>query len=50
MAHRFDGTTDAGARPRGVRIDVDELSRRIRVRNRGELTLLDAVSFTRLGR
>ena len=30
----------------GVRIDVDELSRRVRVRNRGELTLLDAVSFT----
>jgi ABC-type multidrug transport system ATPase subunit len=32
--------------PRGVRIDVDELSRRVRVRGRGELTLLDAVSFT----
>ena len=30
----------------GVRIDVDELSRTIRVRNRGELTLLDAASFT----
>ena len=48
----FDGTTDAtvtpaaGVPPRGVRIDVDELSRRVRVRNRGELTLLDAVSFT----
>jgi ABC-type multidrug transport system ATPase subunit len=36
----------AGAPPRGVRIDVDELSRRVRVRNRGELTLIDAVSFT----
>ena len=31
---------------RGVRIDVKELSRRIRVRNRGELTLLDDISFT----
>jgi ABC-type multidrug transport system ATPase subunit len=36
----------AGAPPRGVRIDVDELSRRVRVRNRGELTLIDAASFT----
>lgn len=36
----------AGVAPRGVRIDVNELSRRVRVRNRGELTLLDAVSFT----
>ena len=48
----FEGTTEAtmtpapGVPPRGVRIDVDELSRRVRVRNRGELTLLDAVSFT----
>ena len=32
--------------PRGVRIDVHELSRRIRVRKRGEVTLLDAASFT----
>ena len=32
--------------PRGVRIDVNELSRRVRVRNQGELTLLDDVSFT----
>jgi ABC-type multidrug transport system ATPase subunit len=30
----------------GVRIDVHELSRQIRVRNHGDLTLLDAVSFT----
>jgi ABC-type multidrug transport system ATPase subunit len=36
----------ASAAPRGVRIEVEELSRRVRVRNRGELTLLDAVSFT----
>jgi ABC-type multidrug transport system ATPase subunit len=48
----FDGTTDilmppaALDAPRGVRIDVEALSRRVRVRNRGELTLLDAVSFT----
>jgi ABC-type multidrug transport system ATPase subunit len=48
----FDGTTvatvtpAARAAPRGVRIDVNALSRRVRVRNRGELTLLDAVSFT----
>jgi ABC-type multidrug transport system ATPase subunit len=31
---------------RGVRIDVNELSRHVRVRNRDDLTLLDAVSFT----
>jgi ABC-type multidrug transport system ATPase subunit len=48
----FDGTTAAPRVPtvrghtQGVRIDVHELSRRVRVRNRGELTLLDAVSFT----
>ena len=52
----IDGTTEttafpvASTAPRGVRIDVDELSRRVRVRGRGELTLLDAVSFTRVGR
>jgi ABC-type multidrug transport system ATPase subunit len=45
------GTTEAkmpaaGVPHRGVRIDVNELSRRVRVRNRGELTLLDAVSFS----
>ena len=32
--------------PLGVRIDVKEVSRRVRVRHRGELTLLDNVSFT----
>jgi ABC-type multidrug transport system ATPase subunit len=42
----FDRTTEAVPRTHGVRIDVDELSRRIRVRGRGELTLLDAVSLT----
>ena len=31
---------------RGVRIDVDELCRRVRVRHRGVLTLLDSASFT----
>jgi ABC-type multidrug transport system ATPase subunit len=31
---------------RGVRIEVEELSRRVKVRTRGDLTLLDAVSFT----
>jgi ABC-type multidrug transport system ATPase subunit len=36
----FDETT------LGVRIDVDDLYRRIRVRNRGEVTLIDGVSFT----
>ena len=30
----------------GFRIDVDELSRRVAVRGRGDLTLLDDVSFT----
>ncbi len=48
----IDGTRDGWVRPaadlvpRGVRIDVNELSRRVRVRHRGEQTLLDAVSFT----
>ena len=48
----FDGRIEAatvstvGVLTRGVRIDVHELSRRVRVRNRGELTLLDAVSFS----
>jgi ABC-type multidrug transport system ATPase subunit len=39
-------TPAAASAPRGVRIDVTELSRRVRVRKRGERTLLDAVSFT----
>src|SRR5262245_37446109 len=34
------------AEPQGVRIDVRGLSRRVRVRSRGELVLLDGVSFT----
>ena len=39
-------TPTGGAWPRGVRVDVTELSRRVRVGKRDELTLLDAVSFT----
>jgi hypothetical protein len=31
---------------RGIRIDVDQLSRQVRLRNRNQLTLLDAVSFS----
>jgi ABC-type multidrug transport system ATPase subunit len=48
----FDGTDEATttptirAAPHGVRIDVTELCRRVRVGKRGERTLLDAVSFT----
>ncbi len=48
----LDRTTEAtlpslaGLPARGVRIDVNDLCRRVRVRNRGEVTLLDAVSFT----
>jgi ABC-type multidrug transport system ATPase subunit len=47
----FDRTIEATLTPtavahRGIRIDVRELSRRVRVRTRGELTVLDAVSFT----
>src|SRR5207342_3711307 len=34
-----------GVGVRGVRIEVDDLSQRVKVRKRGELTLLDAVSF-----
>jgi ABC-type multidrug transport system ATPase subunit len=41
-----EALTAATVAPRGVRIDVNELSRRVRVRKRGDLTLLDAVSFT----
>ena len=33
-------------RVHGIRIDVNELSRLVRVHNRGEVTLLDAVSFS----
>ncbi len=31
---------------RGISIDVDQLSRQVRLRNRNQLTLLDAVSFS----
>ncbi len=39
-------TSLAGVPVQGVRIDVNELSRRVRVRNRGDVTLLEAASFT----
>jgi ABC-type multidrug transport system ATPase subunit len=48
----IDPTTDtpptpaAAVVPRGVRIDARDLSRRVRVRRRGELTLVDGASFT----
>jgi ABC-type multidrug transport system ATPase subunit len=41
-----DLTAVALGAPRGVRIDVTDLTRRVRVGKRGERTLLDAVSFT----
>ena len=47
--HRHDrraATAAATAERNGVRIDVDRLSRRIRVGRREEVTLLDAVSFS----
>ncbi len=51
-AATFDSMTETnvmpmvGVPPHGIRIDVNELSRVVRVRNRGEVTLLDAVSFS----
>jgi ABC-type multidrug transport system ATPase subunit len=48
----LDATTDieptsvASGKDRGVRIDVRELSRRARIRKRGERTLIDGASFT----
>ena len=41
-----DAIPAVGVAPQGVRIDVRELSRRVRVRKRGDLTLIDRVSFT----
>ncbi len=41
-----NGMPTARVPPHGIRIDVNELSRLVRVRNRGEVTLLDAVSFS----
>jgi hypothetical protein len=35
----------AAVERRGVRIDVDKLSRQVRLRNRDRLTLLEAVSL-----
>jgi ABC-type bacteriocin/lantibiotic exporter with double-glycine peptidase domain len=37
---------DVAVDQRGIRIDVDQLSRQVRLRNRNQLTLLDAVSFS----
>jgi ABC-type multidrug transport system ATPase subunit len=48
----LDATTDtkpapvSSDAPRAVRIDVRELSRRVKVRTRGEVTLVDGASFT----
>ena len=39
-------TTPASAAPHGVGIEVRGLSRRVRVRNREDVTLLDAVSLS----
>jgi ABC-type multidrug transport system ATPase subunit len=46
-SHRHEAalTPEARGAAHGVQIEVDSLSRRIRVRKRGEVTLLDAVSF-----
>jgi ABC-type multidrug transport system ATPase subunit len=41
-----DSLPTASLAPQGVRIDVRDLSRRVRVRKRGELTLIDRASFT----
>jgi ABC-type multidrug transport system ATPase subunit len=38
--------TIAAVERRGIRIDVSQLSRQVRVRNRNQVTLLDAVSLT----
>jgi ABC-type multidrug transport system ATPase subunit len=37
---------DVAVDRRGISIEVDQLSRQVRLRNRNQLTLLDAVSFT----
>ena len=39
-------TVIATAASRGVRMDVDKVSRQVRVRNQSDLTLLDDVSFS----
>ena len=51
-AATFDGTTEAtvtpvaAVSPQGFCVEVNEVSRRVHVRGRGEVTLLDAVSFS----
>jgi energy-coupling factor transporter ATP-binding protein EcfA2 len=37
---------DVAVEQRGISIDVDQLSRQVRLGNRNQLTLLDAVSFS----
>src|SRR5437763_867039 len=50
-AATFDRTTEstvtpvAAVSPQGFCVEVNQLSRRVQVRRRGEVTLLDAVSF-----
>ncbi|HET7690707.1 MAG TPA: ATP-binding cassette domain-containing protein [Nocardioidaceae bacterium] len=46
MTEQLQQDALTAGRRRGVRIDVDGLSRTIRLRNRDQLTLLDAVSLT----
>jgi ABC-type multidrug transport system ATPase subunit len=46
MTQQLRGDEVAAGHRGGVRIDVHELSRHVRLRNREQLTLLDAVSFT----
>ena len=46
----IEPTLMASGAQRGVRIDVCELSRRVRVRTRGDVTLVDGASFTLCGR
>jgi ABC-type multidrug transport system ATPase subunit len=43
---RSDTATTASVQRRGLCVRVDDLSRRVRVRRRGEITLLDGVSFS----
>ena len=44
----IDSTAVSRGAPRGVRIDVREVSRRVRVRAQGEVTLVEGASFTLL--
>ena len=46
MTEQLQQNDIAAVGRRGIRIEIDQLSRRVRVRNRDHLSLLDAVSFT----